>query len=697
MKPLNYPGLRQVSLLFMLMIAFAGAYAHEGSVKGRALDADTRQPVEDVLVFMEEKNIHTHSDAQGEWSFGKLEAGTYTLVLSHIGYRKETVTVQVKADESTFLETAFVPADLQLPEVSIRAGQGKNLSSISAVDVRLRPMNSAQDALRIVPGLFIAQHAGGGKAEQIFLRGFDIDHGTDVNISVDGMPVNMVSHAHGQGYADLHFLIPELIQRIDFEKGPYNAQYGNLATAGYVAFRTRDALESSSFKLEAGQYNTLRAVGMLNLLDGSKDRSAYIASEFLFSDGYFESPQNFDRINLFGKYHAKIGSGTQLTLSGSTFRSQWDASGQIPDRAVLAGLISRFGSIDDTEGGNTQRHNANLQLSTRLADGSTVTNQLYYSRYLFELYSNFTFFLEDSVNGDQIRQKEARDIFGYRGSWANSWAWGQQKLKAEGGIGIRHDETSDSELSHSRNRTETLDRLAYGDISETNAYAYASATLELGDRFSTQAALRYDQFRYQYQNQLTATYDNISTTKGVFSPKLNLSYILSPRLRLYLNNGIGFNSNDTRVVLAGTASQVLPRAFGSDLGIVAKPFDRLLVQAAVWGLLMEQEFVYVGDAGIVEPGGSSRRSGVDVSLRYQVLDWLYGDVDVTFARPRSVEDEALVYIPLAPTFSSIGGLSARAGRVEGSLRYRYLGDRSANGDYSLSAEGYFLLDAVVNY
>src|SRR5262249_2707230 len=157
----------------------------------------------------------------------------------------------------------------------------------------------------LVPGLFIGQHAGGGKAEQLFLRGFDLDHGTDINIAVDGMPVNMVSHAHGQGYADLHFLIPELIETVNFEKGCYNPEKGNLNTAGFVEFRTKAALAGNSFKLEAGEFHSYRALTMLNLLK-KENQSAYVASEYMYTDGYFDNPQKFHRINLFGKYLRKI-------------------------------------------------------------------------------------------------------------------------------------------------------------------------------------------------------------------------------------------------------------------------------------------------------------------------------------------------------------------------------------------------------
>jgi outer membrane cobalamin receptor len=209
-------------------------------------------------------------------------------------------------------------------------------------------VRSAQDILRTVPGLFTGQHQGGGKAEQIFLRGFDIDHGTDINVTVDGLPVNMVSHAHGQGYADLHFLIPELTAHVDYGKGPYYTQYGNLGTAGYVCMNTVNSLDKSTIKLEGGQYNTLRGLAMIDLLSArqkQKGTNAYVASEFLYSDGPFVSPQHFNRFNLFGKLNTEIGKNSKLTVIGSTLSSDWDASGQIPERAVKSGMTGKPGLL----------------------------------------------------------------------------------------------------------------------------------------------------------------------------------------------------------------------------------------------------------------------------------------------------------------------------------------------------------------
>ncbi|MDX1908763.1 MAG: TonB-dependent receptor [Bacteroidia bacterium] len=673
--------------------------AHEGAIQGYVRDAATRLPMPQATVTLGEGTQKTYTLENGEFRFRNLPAGTYVLEVARLGYRKVQQEVTVREDESTVVTILLEETSIDLPAIDIQGQADRNLAVLSGLDIRLRPVRSSQDVLRMVPGLFIAQHAGGGKAEQIFLRGFDIDHGTDIRLSVDGMPVNMVSHAHGQGYADLHFVIPEVIDRVEFEKGPYAARQGNMATAGFVDFQTKNGLESNLVKLEAGQYNSFRTLAMFNLLDGTQGQYAYVAAEHRFTDGYFESPQGFNRTNVFAKYHGQLHENTLLSASLSTFTSKWTASGQIPERAVQEGLITRFGALDSTEGGETSRQNLNLQLFTTLANGATVRNQLFLGLYAFELYSNFTFFLEDSVNGDQIRQKESRQLLTYQGAYTQEDQIGHIRFRTEAGIYLRQDAVRDNELSHTVNRRTTLEHLALGTIHETNAALYVDEIITLSPRVTVNAGLRYDQFHFEYTDDLAATFQRQAVTQGVFSPKLNLHLTANSRLRFFVNSGIGFHSNDTRTILAARTREILPRALGVDVGLVAKPVRSILMQAALWGLDMEQEFVYVGDAGIVEPGGETRRAGADLSVRAQLTPWLYADADVNYTLPRTKgvpAEEA--YIPLAPLFSSVGGLTLQLGNgLQGSLRYRYLGDRPANEDYSLTAAGYFLADLVLGY
>jgi outer membrane receptor for Fe3+-dicitrate len=676
---------------------------HNGSINGQITENSTGIELAGVTVRLEPGGQYTTSNTLGFFSFSNLVAGDYTLTVNYVGFETKTVAnVNVRDSETTVVRIDLSVAPINLQDVEIKTSVTQPFQNISALDIRTRPINTSQDVLRLVPGLFIAQHAGGGKAEQMFLRGFDIDHGTDINLSVDGLPVNMVSHAHGQGYADLHFIIPEIIGNVEFKKGPYYADAGDFTTAGLVRFKTTDALDNSFLKVEGGQFATARAVGAFNLLGKNAERRnqhAYIASEVNYSDGYFDSPQQFRRLNLFGKYNALLNDEQRITFSVSAFQSSWNASGQIPERAVESGMIDRFGAIDDNEGGITSRYNFNFEHVKILKNNSLFKNQLYYSDYSFELYSNFTFYLDEPVNGDEIRQKEHRSIFGYNGAFQSEGQLGSKRLSSELGIFFRNDNVKDDELSRTIQRDITQYNMSLGDVNETNTGAYASATWEIAPRLSLNAGARFDLFQFAYEDELDSIYDPKQVTASLFSPKLNLYYDVNKSMRLYINSGYGFHSNDARVVVPENGEEILPKAFGVDVGTIFKPTPALLFNLAGWYLSLEQEFVYVGDAGIVEPSGETARYGVDLSARLQMFRHLFVDADVTYSHARSTEEpEDAQYVPLAPQWTGTGGLSWDKGTgLFGSLRFRYLGDRAANEDNSLTADGYFLLDAVAGW
>lgn len=688
-------------LIFILTITLycTRCYSHQSTIKGSVRDSDSKVSITGVTVNLIGTNQVTSTDLLGNFYFPDVHPGKYDIKISFIGYSTHISTIELKEGETLILTIDLSPKSLDLNEVVVSQPGGSGSSQlINKIDIHLRPANSSQDILKIIPGLVVAQHAGGGKAEQIYLRGFDIDHGTDIRLSVDGMPVNMVSHAHGQGYADLHFVTPELIESVDFNKGPYYVQQGDFTTAGYASFNTRNILDKSSLKLEMGQFDSYRAAGMFEVLK-KENQNAYLSTDYQYTNGYFNSPQAFNRINLFGKYHAIIDENKILSVSLSTFTSKWDASGQIPDRAVKQGLINRFGAIDNKEGGNTNRSNANLKLVKILDNGSVFKQQAFFVNYNFELYSNFTFFLEDTLNGDQIRQKEKRNIYGYNTSYNFDHKLFEKKVHSEVGLQLRYDEVQDVELSHTKQRRITLEERALGDINQINMGAYTTSSIALGERISVDAGLRFDQFQFEYVDQLDSIYTRNIVSKSILSPKLNFFYSISHEFEIYLKTGTGFHSNDARVVVSRKGERTLPKAYGADLGFFIKPVKRFLINAAVWQLDMEQEFVYVGDAAIVEPSGYTRRYGFDLSLRYQLANGLFADIDGNYTVPRNMDDpEGLNFIPLAPTFTSIGGLMFKTKNgINASLRYRHVGDRSANQDKSVLALGYTLVDAVVSY
>ena len=675
-------------VLITLILLFGLDLGWSQSIKGQILD-DQNQPVVDAYVLVYHSDQHAHTDQEGRFNV-RGEIGD-TLLISHISYSSKVVV----ADQTEELIIHLQESMLSLDEVVVLP-QINALNAVTRIDLETQPVQSAQEVLRRVPGLFIGQHAGGGKAEQLFLRGFDLDHGTDIAVSVDGMPVNMVSHAHGQGYADLHFLIPELIDEIDFGKGPYYAKKGDFNTAGYVDFKRKERLDQSLIQQEVGAFNTRRTLGMLGI-SNQPDQSGYLAGEFLRSDGPFESPQHFNRVNLTGSYTKRMENLDKWTLLASHFASDWDASGQIPQRAVDEGLISRFGSIDDTEGGQTSRNDLKLDYQKTLSSTDLIKTSFYLSQYQFELYSNFTFFLEDPVNGDQIRQKENRHILGFNNEWQHALK-GPISGMLHAGTGYRYDVSQGIELSHTRDRTVTLQTIQLGDIHQSNYYGYLDAEFDLG-RWVINPGLRLDWFDFAYQDRLASGYRVNEAMKGILSPKLNVLYNYSLHLQGYIKAGIGFHSNDTRVVVARDGKEILPAARGMDVGMIWKPLSRLMVNLAGWYLGLDQEFVYVGDAGVVEPSGCTRRVGLDVGGRYQAAKWLFFYGDLNYAYGRSVDDpEGENLIPLAPVWTSMGGVRLQGAEGwHGGLSYRFIGDRPANEGGSIIANGYLICDANAGY
>ncbi len=675
-----------MKLLLLLSAFLVGISSHSQLHKGSVTDS-IGNPVENVYIVNLNSNAHAHTNEFGVFTIENTANGNI-LLISALGFKKQKV--ELRENESTII----LDEDIYKLEQVIIEPKLSAMNVISKMDVLTNPVNSSQEILRKVPGLFIGQHAGGGKAEQLFLRGFDIDHGTDIAVSVDGIPVNMVSHAHGQGYADLHFVIPETVDKIDFGKGPYYANKGDFATAGYVGFQTKTKFDQSSISFEIGQFNTLRTVGVFNLCEKSITQNAYIATEYILTDGPFDSPQNFKRINLFGKYTGIFSDKSKFSIQLSRFASNWNASGQIPQRLVDSGSISRFGAVDDTEGGTTSRTNINFSIVKPITESTFFKANTFYSLYDFELYSNFTFFLEDPINGDQIRQKEKRNLYGLNAELHTKLA----KSAYQFGGGFRADDTRDTELSHTLGRYTTLQNIKLGNITQTNMFSYVNAEFDLG-KLKINPAVRLDYFQFEYEDKLVSGFQAQSEDKIKISPKLNFIYSQTNNLQFYLKSGLGFHSNDTRVVISQTGKKILPTAIGSDLGIIYKPFPKLVINSALWYLFLEQEFVYVGDAGVVEPSGKTKRIGFDLGLRYQLTNWLFLDTDINYTHARGMDaPSGQDYIPLAPDFTSTGGLNiVKLSGFSGGFRYRYLKSRPANEDNSIVAKGYFVSDLNVNY
>ncbi|ANW97359.1 TonB-dependent receptor [Wenyingzhuangia fucanilytica] len=680
--------MKKISCLLMLLFSVMGvSQTLQGVVKD-----ENNKAIDFMYIVNQRTQNHTHTNFKGMFEMDGLKPGD-TLIFNKMGYQsKEVVFNSPKIEVVVKTNTIALKEVMLAPEIS-----SENI--ITTIDVKRNPVKSSQELLTKVPGLVIGQHAGGGKAEQIFYRGFDIDHGTDLQVNVDGIPVNMVSHAHGQGYADLHFVIPETVDKVDFKAGPYHFSQGNFATTGTVDLKSKENLEHSLIKLEGGQFNTKRLLFMNTFLNKT-DESAYVAIENLNSDGPFESPQNFKRFNINSKY-LKTFNNTKLVFSFSHFVSSWNASGQIPQRAVDNGSITRFGAIDDTEGGETSRTNVSLKMIQKYADDSQMKHFAYYSKYKFGLYSNFTFFLNNPVDGDQIFQKESRDIFGYSSDYQKEFMLGDTELTFNTGVGLRTDIVGGNELSETKNKSEVLQRLRYGDVNETNYFGYASVAFQL-NKWVLNPSVRLDYLSFGYHD-LKPTNNETGfklkeQTAAILSPRLNVTYTPNNHFQTYFKIGQGFHTNDSRLV---TSSQgdAIPKAYSTDIGFVWKTTPELLFGLDLWGMISEQEFVYVGDAGIVEPNGASVRQGVSFNTRYQPIKALFLNFDANYTHAR-FRDEASGqdYVPLAPDFTLKGGISYKKdlGFYAG-IDALHINDRPANEDNSIVAEGYTVTNLNMGY
>ncbi len=571
--------------------------------------------------------------------------------------------------------------------------------TIRSKDLELRPSSTPSDILRLVPGLVIAQHAGGGKANQIFLRGFDADHGTDVAIFVDGIPVNMVTHGHGQGYADLHWLIPETVDRVEVFKGPYFVQFGNFATAGAVNIITKRRDKDSTLTLIGGSYNTQRYVGILSPPEGTA-LTPYLAFEGYYNDGPFQSENNYNRYNLFTKFTLLSTASSNLSFLGTFLKSYWDASGQIPAREVRAGRLGRFGSIDPSEGGKTERQNLNLVYN--YADSAQSFNaQAWTSWYRLNLFSDFTFFLRDPINGDGIEHTDKRFLGGTYLNYRRNYRVFELPMETLVGFSSRSDRAT-VELFNQRKR-QRLSTVTDSSIKESNLAWYAQQEIRPTSWLRTQVGVRMDKFFFDVDDNRTGVNKHSGNDEGfIANPKVNI--IVSPfsdtawakRSEIYVNFGGGYHSNDARDVIANPGKKTLPRALGGELGFRTKLLDRLDMAVNYWRLHLDSELVLVGDEGTTEPRGKTQRQGVEGEFRYQILDWLSADLDISYTWSKFVKTGEA--IPLAPRFLALTGLTARhPSGLEGRIQLRSVGDRYGIEDRSVNIRGYNVIDLNLKY
>jgi hypothetical protein len=700
-----------------LVILPLWSFGQNAAISGYVVNSYSRVSINDVTVFLKGTAYKTQTDSTGYYEMKNLPPAVYTVVFEKPEYifRTEQQIDALKPGEQRRFNAAVYPELIDLPTAEIvaaKANAAGNISTITALRMELRPRMSAQDMLQNVSGLFTAQHQGGGKAEQIFFRGFDCDHGTDICVNVDDVPVNMPSHGHGQGYADLHFLIPETVKSLDVYNGPFEAQFGDFATSGSVMFNTYDTLPNSMVRLEAGSAPTQRAFSnsrllvLLNIPTGLRNVTAYVGGEYGYSPGYFDYDSKYSRFNAYGKMKIAMANNAALTFSLSTFSATWNGSGQIPERAVTEGIIDRFGSLDPSEGGTTQKTTLNLEYVKNTPTSQFKTN-VFFTDYHFKLFTDFTFFLVDSVHGDGIEQDDDRDVLGFHSSYRKNYMLGNVRASTTFGIGFRGDYIHE-QVWHQEDRTR-LNVEANTQSYEYAADLYATEELTFSRKFRMNFTIRGDAINFNLADLTpidTLTHKDLSGYNYMVLPEYKLNLIYSPAnyVQLFANNGIGFHSNDIRIVVQDPTNHLLPVAFAEEVGATFRIGTRAVITTELWMLSLTSERTYDPDVAMEVDLGATNRKGADVTATVQILPWLSWDADLNLARGRRTDGffgkrtDTAYFLPLAPTLVSQSGFTVQLKNgFKARLEYRAMAARSANDDYSVTAHGYIIMNATVAY
>jgi hypothetical protein len=590
--------------------------------------------------------------------------------------------------------------ELEIPEVSIIGERPVAASSeqfIPDKDILLQPQGRPAQVLRLIPGFIAVEHSGGaGKADQYFLRGFDADHGTDVAFFIDNMPINVRTHGHGQGYTDLNFIIPETIQGIDVVKGTYHAEFGDFNTAGAVRFKTRDVLQENVVQGGGGQFDTQR---YLLMLSPTKDKvRTLFAAEGYYTNGPFENDNRYFRFNFMGKATVNPTVRSELSVTGSYQKSNWNASGEIPFRAVTDGTIDRFGSIDPSEGGKTQRTTGRLQYHYDTPSGGQFFADAYLVYYKLDLWTNFTFFLDDPVNGDGINQHDQRYMYGGNLGYQQAGELFGIHSAATAGFQVRDDSISNIRLGTQTKRTAT-GTIVESAVQEASYSPYMKLELQPMPWMRLAGGVRADYFTFDVRNLCDTCPQQPAGRKdsGQVSPKGNL--ILGPwfNTEFFVNYGTGFHSNDARSTVAGDSSP-LARAQGVEVGLRSKPWgpDRTELMATFWGLDLSSELVFVGDAGTTEARGATRRYGVEVGARGQIYGPLSFNGSLTWTHAE-FKDTGLA-IPLAPELTAYAALLLRWPEgLSSQLQMTYLGVRPLNEERTVKAPSWLDFDLTERY
>lgn len=630
------------------------------------------------------------------------------------------ITLQVSAQESTPSaenESSAIPEMIVTGKAESLIGTAASASKGQANSEELldRPYLRRGELLEVVPGVTITQHSGDGKANQYFVRGFNLDHGTDFSISMDGQPVNFVTHAHGQGYADLNPIIPELVESVDYWKGPFYGQLGDLSTAGAAKFNFLDMLPMGIASVGIGEDNFYRGLladtidlsnpargdsksGPLHAPSAGRSGLTY-ALEYNYYDGPWVREGNSRRVNGFLKYFKEEGTDS-FSVTAMAYDADWDSTDQIPKRLIGSGGIDRLGNVDNSVRGESSRYSLMAEWNRDNGNGTTHAD-IYFGKYDLDLFSNFTYFLNDPVNGDQFEQEDGRWFLG--GEVRRQWDFGTRDNLTVG-IQTRHDFIDGIGLYNTTN-TVRNSAVRVDDVTESSAGIYTTMNWHANDWFRIQPGLRADGFFFDVDSDLPA--NSGDETAGMISPKLSLIFGPWADTEIYANAGMDFHSNDARGVTINTdpvtgapadAADPLVRTYGFELGTRTEAMTNVVSTLALFYLHSNSELIYVGDAGTSEPGPATERYGIEWSTYWRPYEWLMVDNEVTWSEGRLLDVGGDDEIPGSVPLTINTGITV--GRPEGffgSLRSRYFSPRPLIEDGSVDSRQSWQVNARLGY
>jgi TonB dependent receptor/TonB-dependent Receptor Plug Domain/Carboxypeptidase regulatory-like domain len=664
------------------------------------------------------------SNGQGAYAFTALAAGHYSVAFALPNFttvQRTDVTIGSGADAMATIDAtlhlsmsadvivtgkeSFVNiADVENPaEDLIGIAASASQGAVTARQIDQRPIMRAGEVLETVPGVIISQHSGEGKANQYYLRGFNLDHGTDFFTTVAGIPVNMPTHAHGHGYSDANFLIPELVSGVQFVKGPYFAEQGDFSAAGAANINYVTALDHPIARISAGGAGWARFLTAASPRIGSGSGHLLYALELNHHDGPWTQGDDYQKVNGVLRYsQGDARNGLAITAMG--YRGTWRSTDQVPDRAIADGTIGRFDAIDPSDGGSTYRYSLSADLQRTTPRGVTKVNA-YALKYGLNLFSNFTYALEDPIHGDQFEQVDRRWVFG--GRVTHRWFDTLMGRPVDNivGLQLRHDDIGTIGLYHTDAQAR-LDTIREDAVQQTSGGLFAQTDIHWTGKLRTQFGIRGDLYRFG----VTAS-DPLNGGRriaGLASPKAGV--VLGPwsGTEFYVNAGTGFHSNDARgatitrdPVTGEAADHVTPlvRARGAEVGVRTVRLRHLQSTVSLWTLSLDSELVFAGDAGTTEASRPSRRTGVEWTNYYRPLRWLTFDADVAWSHARFTSDAPEgAHIPgAAETVTSIGVTVDPLHHVFGSVRLRYFGPRPLIEDNSVRSEATSLVNGQAGY